>query len=138
MKLRTGDRITQKYLRRWPDSERARLWAGRLVHISTDNGVWRVNGQGYTYADQPDAWVLPFEEAQKHVAHCGPEKRAAFILAAVYDGPAFADMPEDVKAAARTFADQVTFGGYEQNAILFARAILADRAGRTALTESNR
>ena len=76
-------RITQKYLRRWPDSKRARRWAGKLVHIETEHGVWRVNGQGYTWAHHIDAWVLPFEEAQKRVNHCGPEKRAAFILAAL-------------------------------------------------------
>ena len=74
-----ADRITQKYLRRWPDSKRAKSWAGRMVHIQTENGVWRTNGHGYTWADKPDAWVLPFEEAQKCVAHCGPEKQATFI-----------------------------------------------------------
>ncbi|WP_313026909.1 hypothetical protein [Brucella sp.] len=75
------DRITQKYLRRWPDSKRAKSWAGRLVHIQTENGVWRINGKGYTYSGKEDAWVLPFEDAQKEVAHCGPEKQATFILA---------------------------------------------------------
>lgn len=71
--------ITQQYLRRYPTSKRAKSWAGRLVHIQTENGVWRVNGCGYTYAGKPDAWVLQFEEAQRKVSHCGPEKRAAFI-----------------------------------------------------------
>ncbi|WP_313030391.1 hypothetical protein [Brucella sp.] len=73
--------ITQKYLRRWPDSKRSKSWAGRLVHIQTENGVWRNNGKGYTHEGKDDAWVLPFEEAQKEVAHCGPEKQATFILA---------------------------------------------------------
>ncbi|NYD84404.1 hypothetical protein [Brucella intermedia] len=76
-----ADRITQKYLRRWPDSKLAKSWAGRMVHIQTENGVWRTNGYGYTYAGKPDAWILPFEEAQKCVAHCGPEKQATFIAA---------------------------------------------------------
>jgi len=76
-----ADRITQKYLRRWPDSKRAKSWAGRMVHIQTENGVWRTNGHGYTWAGKPDAWVLPFEKAQKCVAHCGPEKQATFIAA---------------------------------------------------------
>lgn len=79
----TDHRITQRYLRRWPDSKRARSWAGVMVHIETDNGVWRVGAAGYTWAHKPDAWVLPFEEAQKKVAHCGPEKRASFIRAAL-------------------------------------------------------
>lgn len=74
--------ITQKYLRRWPDSKRARSWAGRMVHIQTENGVWRTGGSGYTWAGKPDAWILSFEEAQREVNHCGPEKCAAFIDAA--------------------------------------------------------
>ncbi len=72
-------RITQAYLRRYPDSKRTRSWAGCTVHIETDNGVWRIGGRGYTLAGKEDAWALPFEEAQRKVAHCGPEKRAAFI-----------------------------------------------------------
>jgi hypothetical protein len=72
-------RITQKYIRRYPDSKRTRSWAGRMVHIETENGVWRTNGHGYTYAGRPDAWILPFEQAMQQVGHCGPEKRAAFI-----------------------------------------------------------
>lgn len=76
-----ADSITQRYLHRWPDSKRVKSWAGRMVHIQTENGVWRTNGHGYTWADKPDAWVLPFEEAQKCVAHCGPEKQASFIAA---------------------------------------------------------
>ncbi|WP_025091468.1 hypothetical protein [Brucella intermedia] len=76
-----ADRITQEYLRRWPDSKRAKSWAGRMVHIQTENGVWRTNGHGYTWAHKPDAWILPFEEAQKCVAHCGREKQATFIAA---------------------------------------------------------
>lgn len=76
-----AERITQKYLRRYPDSRRTRSWAGRLVYIQTENGVWRTNGAGYTEVGNPDAWVLPFEQAQAKVDHCGPEKRAAFIAA---------------------------------------------------------
>lgn len=75
----TEDRITQAYIRRYPNSRRTRSWAGRLVHISTENGVWRVDGHGYTYAHHDDAWILLFEDAQKQVAHCGPEKQAAFL-----------------------------------------------------------
>ncbi len=76
-----ADRITQEYLRRYPTSARSRSWAGRMVHIETDRGVWRVCAEGYTYAGREDAWVLPFEQAQREVAHCGPEKRAAFVAA---------------------------------------------------------
>lgn len=72
-------RITQKYIRRYPDSKRTRSWAGVLVHIETENGVWREGGAGYTWHHMPNAWVLPFELAQKEVNHCGPEKKAAFI-----------------------------------------------------------
>jgi hypothetical protein len=56
-----NDRITQKYIRRYPESRRTKSWAGRMVQISTENGVWRVDGHGYTYAHEADAWVLPFE-----------------------------------------------------------------------------
>lgn len=76
------ERITQKYIRRYPTSRRTRSWAGRMVHIETENGVWRTNAHGYTYAGMPDAWILSFEDARKQVDHCGPEKRAAFILVA--------------------------------------------------------
>jgi len=72
--------ISQKYLRRWPQSRRANAWAGKLVHIRTENGVWRPNGHGYT-AHLEEAWKLPFEQAVKQISHCGPEKRGAFILA---------------------------------------------------------
>lgn len=73
--------ITQRYLRRWPNSKRAKSWAGVMVYIKTEHGVWRKGGAGYTYSSTPEAWILPFEEAQKEVDHCGPEKCAAFIRA---------------------------------------------------------
>lgn len=88
-------RITQKYLRRWPDSRRAKSWAGRLVHISTENGVWREGGHGYTHAGADDAWALPFEEAQELVAHCGPEKCASFIDASGIHAKRFSKWLED-------------------------------------------
>lgn len=81
MASRIDSRITQKYIRRYPNSKRTQSWAGRMVHIRTGNGVWRINGQGYTYADQSDAWILPFEEALKQVERLGPEKEATFLLA---------------------------------------------------------
>ncbi|MGU3399269.1 hypothetical protein ACLBWS_05925 [Brucellaceae bacterium D45D] len=64
-----------------PFQSRVKPWAGRMVHIQTENGVWRTGGHGYTYAGKPDAWVLPFEDAVKKVGHCGPEKEATFIAA---------------------------------------------------------
>lgn len=73
------DFITQKYLRRYPNSKRARSWEGVKVHIQTENGVWRDGGCGYTWAGKPNAWVIPFEEAIKKVEHCGPEKMAKFL-----------------------------------------------------------
>lgn len=72
-------RITQKYMRRYPNSKQTRSWAGRMVHIETENGVWRHGGCGYTWAGRSDAGIWPFEEAVKMVSHCWPEKRAAFI-----------------------------------------------------------
>ncbi|ASY56450.1 hypothetical protein [Sinorhizobium sp. CCBAU 05631] len=75
------DFITQRYLRRYPNSQRARSWAGVMVHIQTENGVWRDGGCGYTWAGKPDAWVLPFDEAAKQIDHCGPEKMGCFIRA---------------------------------------------------------
>lgn len=75
------DFITQKYLRRYPDSARSKSWVGSMVHIQTENGVWREGGCGYTYAERPDAWILPFEEAVKQINHCGPEKMGKFIRA---------------------------------------------------------
>jgi len=72
--------ITQKYLKRWPTSRRAKAWAGKMVHIRTENGVWRPNGHGYTN-DFSQAWKLPFEDAVKRISHCGPEKQGSFILA---------------------------------------------------------
>lgn len=75
--------ITQKYLRRYPDSKRTKSWKGVPVHIQTEHGVWRIGGCGYTWAGASNAWILPFEEAQKQVAHCGPEKQAKFIRALI-------------------------------------------------------
>ena len=73
--------ITQEYLRRFPNSRRAREWAGVMVHIQTENGVWRIGGCGYTYADKPDAWIVPFEQAVRQIDHCGPEKMGMFLRA---------------------------------------------------------
>ena len=72
--------ITQKYLRRYPDSRRSQSWHGMIVHIRTENGVWRPDGHGYTN-NFAEAWRLPFEEAVRQINHCGPEKKGAFILA---------------------------------------------------------
>jgi hypothetical protein len=75
-------RITQKYLRRYPDSKRTRKWFGKLVHIETDRGIWRPGGCGYTSVTA-EAWFLLFEDAVRMVKHCGQEKKAAFIRANV-------------------------------------------------------
>lgn len=77
------DFITQKYLRRFPNSERTRSWAGVLVHIETENGVWRTGGSGYTWAGKPDAWILSFEDAVKKIDHCGPEKMGKLLRASL-------------------------------------------------------
>ncbi len=74
--------ITQRYLRRYGmETKRAKAWRGKAVHIRTENGVWRIDGAGYTSPGTPDAWVLPFEDAVKQIDHCGPEKRGSFLLA---------------------------------------------------------
>lgn len=80
--------ITQRYMRRYGETARVRSWHGKLVHIRTENGVWRTNGHGYTFAGEPDAWVLLFEDAVKQIAHCGPEKQGAFLIP-----PSKADQP---------------------------------------------
>jgi len=69
--------LSQKDLRENPDL--AEGWRGRMVHIETENGVWRTGGSGYTRVYSADAWVLPFSEAVRQVSHCGPEKQARFI-----------------------------------------------------------
>lgn len=45
------------------------------------------------------------------------------------------EIPEDVKARARSYADAVTFGSYEQNAILIAKALYAEVGGDTTPSE---
>lgn len=77
----TDERITLVYLRRYPDSARSKAWAGKLVHIETEHGIWRNDAAGYTRRGAVDAWVLPFEDALLEVAHLGPEKRATLLLA---------------------------------------------------------
>mgnify|MGYP003669887868 FL=1 len=75
------DFISQPYLRRYGmDTPRAQSWAGKPVHIRTENGLWREDARGYTTHAQGDAWVLPFEEAVRQISHCGPEKRGTFVL----------------------------------------------------------
>ena len=83
-----ADFITQKYLRLYPSSAHSRSWAGVMVHIQTENGVWRTGGHGYTYAGEDDAWVVPFEDAVKQIAHCGPEKMGKFLRATPPTGTA--------------------------------------------------
>jgi hypothetical protein len=78
--------ISQKYLRIWPDSKRARAWAGVFVHIRTENGLWLPHGHGYT-AHLDKAWRLPFEEAVARISHCGPEKCGVFVLASGQPAP---------------------------------------------------
>ena len=79
--LFTETMITQKYLKRYPNSQRTKSWAGKMVHILTENGVWRTDGHGYTFAGSREAWVLPFERAVERISHCGPEKCGAFLMA---------------------------------------------------------
>jgi len=75
------DFITQKYIRRYGRTARVKEWEKRIVHIQTENGVWRINARGYTYPHTPKAWILPFQEAESQISHCGPEKMGKFILA---------------------------------------------------------
>lgn len=71
--------ITQKYIRRYPKSKRTKSWIDKMVHIRTDHGIWRVQGEGYTILGRGDEWVLPFEKALEQVNDLGPEKKAMFI-----------------------------------------------------------
>jgi hypothetical protein len=73
--------ITQKYIRRYGRTKRVKAWESKVVHIRTENGVWRINAKGYTYPNTPEAWILPFKEAEKQISHCGPEKQGCFLLA---------------------------------------------------------
>ena len=73
--------VTQKYIRRYGRTRRVREWENRIVHIQTENGTWRINGQGYTSPFALDAWILPFTQAESQISHCGPEKQGTFILA---------------------------------------------------------
>lgn len=130
-------RITQKYLRRYPDSKRTRSWSGKLVHIETENGVWRKNAQGYTYAGRPEAWVLPFEEAVLRVNHCGPEKHAAFLLATPAPSTPVAEGIVERLVIAADIFDRKPSEVYAANALCreAASTIAALSAERDALAE---
>ena len=73
--------ITQEYIRRYGRTRRVKEWENRRVNIQTDNGTWRIGGQGYTSPFALDAWVIPFKRAESEISHCGPEKQGTFILA---------------------------------------------------------
>lgn len=81
----TATSISQKYVKRYPNSKRTNSWKNLLVHIETENGVWRCGGQGYTYSGKKDAWILKFEDAVKEISHCGPEKQGNFLLVDLRD-----------------------------------------------------
>lgn len=76
--------ISLAYIKRYPNSQRTRSWAGRLVMISSDNGFWREGARGYCYARDPNVWRIPFEEAFERTKHCGPEKRVRYVCAATH------------------------------------------------------
>ena len=63
----TGESITEKYLRRYPRSKKTRAWEGAMVHLRTQNGIWRPDGHGYTLHFS-EAWVLPLADARKIVS----------------------------------------------------------------------
>ncbi len=79
-KLFTPRMMSQEYLRRYGTTARVKAWHGKQVHIQTENGVWRKNGQGYTRAGSESAWAIPFEDAVRRIDHCGPEKCGCFLL----------------------------------------------------------
>jgi len=95
-RLFSDTHITQEYLRRYPNSKRSKSWAGKMVHIQTENGVWRTGGSGYTYAGRDDAWVLPFEDAVRQISHCGPEKCGRFLLVCEKKGDWWVDELRDI------------------------------------------
>ena len=63
----TGESITEKYLRRYPRSKKTRAWEGAMVHLRTQNGIWRLDGHGYTLHFS-EALVLPLADARKIVS----------------------------------------------------------------------
>lgn len=82
VKLFTSRVITQAYLQRYGrETARVHAWRKRRVQICSDHGTWRENGKGYTVANAPNAWILPFEQALEETAGLGPEKRVKFLLA---------------------------------------------------------
>jgi len=86
-KCEEGESITEKYLRRYPDSKKTRSWSGAMVHLRTMNGIWRPDGHGYT-VNFADAWVLPLDQARKIVSgiyedHGGTYYRAVEAIRAL-------------------------------------------------------
>ena len=72
--------ITLTHIKSCADpAEYEAAWAGQIVNIKTDRGVWRTDGAGYTLHGQPDAWALPFEEALRIIRPLGPEKKARLL-----------------------------------------------------------
>ncbi len=57
----------------------------RLVNISSDHGIWRKGGNGYTTMGSPDAWILTLKEAYDRTQHCGPEKKVCFPYVEIVD-----------------------------------------------------
>lgn len=71
--------VSLEYLKLYPDSARAKKWAGVPVKIySNEHGYyWRGSGQGYTsWPAESDTRTLA--EAFDTTKHCGPEKRIQF------------------------------------------------------------
>ena len=63
----TGESITEKYLRRYPQSKKTKAWEGAMVYLRTQNGIWRPDGHGYTL-NFSEAWAMPLSDARKIVS----------------------------------------------------------------------
>ena len=63
----TGESITEKYLRRYPQSKKTKAWEGAMVYLRTQNGIWRPDGHGYT-VNFSEAWAMPLSDARKIVS----------------------------------------------------------------------
>ena len=74
------DWMSLDFVKRYPGSDQLKLWAGKPVHIQSENGIWRPGGRGYTNSTG-EAWVISFEEAVETTRHCGPEKRVRYLEA---------------------------------------------------------
>lgn len=69
MKRKGGERTKAKM-----DGKSVYIWSGE------HHAFWRDGGCGYVETKE-GAWMIPFEDAYRTTAHCGPEKRIVYVEA---------------------------------------------------------